>query len=89
VLGELQRAFPRNRILWLEDGATALRAGRPADAERVLAKDCSGWPITANLRQDRAGARARFQQAVKLAEEDNDQAGEAAAKRWLRTPYRR
>jgi tetratricopeptide (TPR) repeat protein len=145
VLGELQRAFPRNRILWLEAGATALRAGRPADAERVLAEglqrladdrrprmfgeealwlhkraaalvalnrleeaeadlrrslqlEARKWVSgrnhaelgkIADLRQDRAGARARFQQAMKLAEEDNDQAGEAAAKRWLRTPYKR
>lgn len=37
VLEELQRRYPRNRILWLEAGATALRAGRPADAERYLA----------------------------------------------------
>jgi tetratricopeptide (TPR) repeat protein len=36
VLGDLQRTFPRNRILWLEAGATALRAGRPADAEQQL-----------------------------------------------------
>jgi tetratricopeptide (TPR) repeat protein len=36
VLAQLQREFPRNRLLWLEAGATALRAGRPADAERVL-----------------------------------------------------
>jgi tetratricopeptide (TPR) repeat protein len=36
VLGQLQREFPRNRILWLEAGATALRAGRAADAERLL-----------------------------------------------------
>jgi len=36
VLAQLQREFPRNRILWLEAGATALRAGRPAEAERVL-----------------------------------------------------
>jgi tetratricopeptide (TPR) repeat protein len=36
VLTQLQRAFPRNRILWLEASATALRAGRAADAERVL-----------------------------------------------------
>src|SRR5262245_15874278 len=36
VLGQLQEAFPRNRILWLEAGATALRAGRAADAERLL-----------------------------------------------------
>jgi tetratricopeptide (TPR) repeat protein len=37
VLQQLQREFPRNRILWLEAGATALRAGRAADAERMLA----------------------------------------------------
>ena len=36
ALAQLQRAFPRNRILWLEAGATALRAGRPADAGRML-----------------------------------------------------
>ena len=36
VLGELQRNYPRNRILWLEAGATALRAGRAADAEQQL-----------------------------------------------------
>ena len=36
VLGELQRMFPRNRILWLEAGATAMRAGRAAEAEALL-----------------------------------------------------
>jgi tetratricopeptide (TPR) repeat protein len=36
VLEQLQRRYPRNRLLWLEAGATALRAGRPADAERWL-----------------------------------------------------
>ena len=36
VLKQLQHEFPRNRILWLESGATALRAGRPAEAERIL-----------------------------------------------------
>jgi tetratricopeptide (TPR) repeat protein len=36
MLEQLQREFPRNRILWLEAGATWLRVGRPADAERVL-----------------------------------------------------
>lgn len=38
MLAELQRAFPRNRILRLEAGATALRAGRAADAEAFLAE---------------------------------------------------
>lgn len=36
VLAQLREAYPRNRLLWLETGATALRAGRPADAMRWL-----------------------------------------------------
>ena len=36
---ELLRAkYPRNRLVWLERGSTALRAGRPADAERYLSE---------------------------------------------------
>jgi tetratricopeptide (TPR) repeat protein len=38
VLAELRAEFPRNRILWLESGATALRAGRLDDAERLLSE---------------------------------------------------
>jgi tetratricopeptide (TPR) repeat protein len=36
VLEELQRLYPRNRLVWLELASTALRADRPAAAERVL-----------------------------------------------------
>ncbi len=36
TIEQLQRQYPRNRLLWLEAGATALRAGRHADAERWL-----------------------------------------------------
>ncbi len=36
VIRDLQNRFPRNRVLWLEAGATALRAGRPAEAETEL-----------------------------------------------------
>ena len=35
-LARLREDFPRNRLVWLESGSTALRAGRPADAERYL-----------------------------------------------------
>jgi hypothetical protein len=35
-LSELRRVYPRNRLLWLESGATYLRAGKPAEAEAVL-----------------------------------------------------
>ena len=36
VVADLQRRFPRNRLLWLEAGSTALRAGRPALARRAF-----------------------------------------------------
>jgi tetratricopeptide (TPR) repeat protein len=36
VIADLQREYPRNRLLWLEAGSTSLRAGRPADARRAL-----------------------------------------------------
>ena len=36
MLATLRERFPRNRLMWLEAGATNLRAGRPAEAERIL-----------------------------------------------------
>ncbi len=36
VLGELRKLYPRNRLLVLEAGATALRAGRAQEAELLL-----------------------------------------------------
>jgi tetratricopeptide (TPR) repeat protein len=36
VLDDLRRMYPRNRIVLLEAGATALRAHQPADAEKFL-----------------------------------------------------
>lgn len=35
-LAVLRERYPRNRLMWLESGATCLRAGRVADAERFL-----------------------------------------------------
>ena len=32
----MREQYPRNRLIWLETGSTHLRAGRPADAERIL-----------------------------------------------------
>ena len=34
----LRERYPRNRLLWLESGATALRAERPAEPERFLSE---------------------------------------------------
>jgi tetratricopeptide (TPR) repeat protein len=36
TLADLRREYPRNRLVLLETGATALRAGRPQDAEAAL-----------------------------------------------------
>lgn len=36
VLADLHRRYPRNRLVLLEAGATALRAGQASDAERLL-----------------------------------------------------
>ena len=36
VLGNLRRRYPRNRLVLLEAGATATRAGKPAEADAVL-----------------------------------------------------
>jgi tetratricopeptide (TPR) repeat protein len=41
VIGQLQQQYPRNRILWLEAGATSQRAGRHDAAERVLSEGIS------------------------------------------------
>jgi tetratricopeptide (TPR) repeat protein len=38
ALAELRRLYPRNRLVVLEQGSTALRAGRAADAERILSE---------------------------------------------------
>ena len=36
VLADLRKTYPRNRLVVLEAGSTALRAGRAADADRLL-----------------------------------------------------
>ncbi len=145
TLEELQRTFPRNRVLWLEAGATALRADRLQQADaylstgvkmlaadrrphalgeealwlqkhgavlvglnrvdeadallrRSLTLESRRWVTgrthaelgkIADLRRDRAAARGHFEKAVALAEQDNDPIGEAAARKWIRTAYRR
>jgi tetratricopeptide (TPR) repeat protein len=145
VLTQLRQEFPRNRILWLEAGATAIRGGRHADAERLIDEglkianrdarprmlgeealwllkrgtarlaldrhpeaeadlkrslqlESRRWVTgrayaelgkLADLRGNRTAARASFEQAVRLAQQDNDPVGEAAAERWLDTAYRR
>ena len=68
VIGELQRQFPRNRLLWLEAGSTALRADRPADADPR--RSSTGWRCCAADRRPRAFgevARWRYDYGAALA----------------------
>jgi tetratricopeptide (TPR) repeat protein len=52
----LRARYPRNRLLWLETASTSLRAGRPADAERVLSDGLSR--LTADKRPRMFGEEA-------------------------------
>lgn len=58
IIERLQARYPRNRLLWLEEASTALRADRPARAltavERGLAK------LTADPRPRAFGEEARW-----------------------------
>ena len=81
VIGELQRQFPRNRLLWLEAGCTAIRAGRHGEAREALAR---GLAMLAGDRRPRAfgeEARWRYHYGVALA----GLGDRAAAERELRT----
>jgi tetratricopeptide (TPR) repeat protein len=42
-LAMLRDQYPGNRLVWLETGSTYLRAGRPADAERILSEGIARW----------------------------------------------
>jgi tetratricopeptide (TPR) repeat protein len=50
VLQELRRLYPRNRLVVLEAGSTALRAGRGTEAERLLSEGITMLPADPNQR---------------------------------------
>lgn len=61
VIAELQRRFPRNRLLWLEAGNTLLRAGRAAAARDAIE---AGMEQLSNDARPRAfGEEARWRYA--------------------------
>jgi tetratricopeptide (TPR) repeat protein len=61
VIGELQQRFPRNRLLWLEAGNTALRAGRPAAARTALEEGMTR--LSRDMRPRAYGEEARWRYA--------------------------
>ena len=80
VIGELQRRFPRNRLLWLEAGSTALRAGRPADANASLEEGLARLSHDPRPRAFGEDARWRYAHGAALVGLGNS----AAAERELR-----
>jgi len=61
VIGDLQRQYPRNRLLWLEAGSTALRAGRPAEAKAALEEGLAR--LASDKRPRAVGEEARWRLA--------------------------
>ncbi|HLG58676.1 MAG TPA: hypothetical protein VI485_25250 [Vicinamibacterales bacterium] len=58
VIRALQRRFPRNRLLWLESGTTALRAGRAREANTELEHGLT--MLAADARPRAFGEEARW-----------------------------
>ena len=60
----LQRSFPRNRLLWLEEGGTALRARRPEEAERAIDAGLARMLEDARPRMPGEAAQLHYKRAV-------------------------
>ena len=92
VLSQLRSLYPRNRLVVLEAGSTALRAGRAADADRLLSE---GLALLARekrprmpgeealWRYKRGAARAALNQ-IESARADLNAATAPDAQNWVR-----
>ncbi len=89
----LERSYPRNRLLWLEEGGCLLRAGRPAEAEKALDAGIAKMEKDARPRMKGEGAHlfykrgmARFaQKNMAAAEQDLKQAlADGSGPGWIR-----
>jgi tetratricopeptide (TPR) repeat protein len=67
VLTTLRERYPRNRLVWLESGSTALRAGRAADAERFLTDGLARFADDKRPRMFGEGALWRYKRGAALA----------------------
>jgi tetratricopeptide (TPR) repeat protein len=87
----LRAKYPQNRLVWLERGATTLRAGRPADAERFLSEGLARFADDARPRMfgenalwfyKRGAARAVLGRAAD-AEQDLRQSVSVEGRKWV------
>jgi tetratricopeptide (TPR) repeat protein len=92
VIGELERRYPRNRLLWLEAGVTALRAGRPVEARASLEQGLARLARDGRSRAPGEDARWRLAYGATLvalkdtgpAERELRAALEGATRDWVR-----
>jgi len=77
VMQELRRLYPRNRLVVLEAGSTALRAGRGVDAERLLSEGLAMLPSDPNRRMPGEEGLWRYKRGAALALMGKAQAAEA------------
>jgi tetratricopeptide (TPR) repeat protein len=62
MIAELRQSYPRNRLLWLEAGSTALRAGRPVEALTSLERGFAQFQDDARPRA--GGEESRWRLAI-------------------------
>jgi tetratricopeptide (TPR) repeat protein len=83
--------YPRNRLVWLEMGSTNLRAGRPAEAERILDEAMTRFAGDTRPRMfgedalwyyKRGAARAGLRRAA-AARSDLNKALSLTARKWV------
>ena len=66
-LAILRDRYPRNRLVWLESGSTALRAGRAAEAERFLSDGLTRFGGDTRPRMFGEDAMWRYKRGATLA----------------------
>jgi tetratricopeptide (TPR) repeat protein len=66
IIRQLQQAYPRNRLLWMEEGSTALRAGQPAEALRALDAGMAALSVDRRPRAFGEDARWRYYRGAAL-----------------------
>jgi tetratricopeptide (TPR) repeat protein len=92
ILVQLRQEFPRNRLLWLEVGSTALRAGRAGEAVDALSEGIARLEADPRPRAYGEEARWRYQRGaafvalgdVDAAARDLDMALAVDAPIWVR-----
>ena len=92
LIGELQHRYPRNRLLWLEEGSTALRAGRADRGRAALEEGLRRLGHDARPRARGEESRWRYAYGASLvvlnrtaeASEQLKEALEGATRDWVR-----